>query len=112
VFFQTIKVRQVKRLTEWVFVINYRLMINPEVLMLDKMEALRYDRQIMISHLGKGTGKIKKAGSDCRGRRMGSAAVLSSRCRCRRARIVDKDEVDLSNLNARSHWTPDLDRPR
>ncbi len=82
--------------------------------MLDKMEALRYDRQIMINHFGeKGQEKLKKsrvliAGAGGLG---SAAAYYLTAAGVGALRIVDNDQVDLSNLNRQIlHWDPDIDR--
>ncbi len=82
--------------------------------MLDKMEALRYDRQIMINHFGdEGQEKLRKsrvliAGAGGLG---SAAAYYLTAAGVGALRIVDKDRVDLSNLNRQIlHWEPDVDR--
>lgn len=82
--------------------------------MLDKMETLRYDRQIMINHFGEeGQEKLKKsrvliAGAGGLG---SAAAYYLTAAGVGALRIVDKDRVDLSNLNRQIlHWETDIDR--
>jgi molybdopterin-synthase adenylyltransferase len=84
--------------------------------MLDKMEALRYDRQIMMGYFGeKGQEKLKKSRVLIAGvGGLGSAAAFYlTAAGVGSLRIVDKDQVDLSNLNRQIlHWEPDIDRPK
>jgi molybdopterin-synthase adenylyltransferase len=84
--------------------------------MLEKMEALRYDRQIMMSHFGeKGQEKLKKSRVLIAGvGGLGSAAAFYlTAAGVGALRIVDKDQVDLSNLNRQIlHWEPDIDRSK
>ena len=84
--------------------------------MLDRMEVLRYDRQIMINHFGEeGQEKLKKsrvliAGAGGLG---SAAAYYLTAAGVGAIRIVDKDQVDLSNLNRQIlHWEADIDRPK
>jgi molybdopterin/thiamine biosynthesis adenylyltransferase len=84
--------------------------------MLSKTEALRYDRQIMISHFGvEGQEKLKKsriliAGAGGLG---SAAAYYLTAAGVGAIRIVDNDKVELSNLNRQIlHWAPDINRPK
>jgi molybdopterin-synthase adenylyltransferase len=85
-------------------------------LMLDKMEALRYDRQMMMSHFGEeGQEKLKKSRVFIAGAGgLGSAAAYYlTAAGVGALRIVDKDQVDLSNLNRQIlHWESDIDRSK
>jgi molybdopterin/thiamine biosynthesis adenylyltransferase len=84
--------------------------------MLNEMDILRYDRQIMISNFGKeGQEKLRKSRiliAGCGG--LGSAAAYYlTAAGVGALRIVDKDQVELSNLNRQIlHWEPDINRPK
>lgn len=84
--------------------------------MLDKKEILRYDRQMMINDFGEeGQEKLKKSRVLIAGvGGLGSAAAYYlTAAGVGSLRIVDRDQVDLSNLNRQIlHWEPDLDRPK
>ncbi len=84
--------------------------------MLDKKEILRYDRQMMINDFGEdGQEKLKKSRVLITGvGGLGSAAAYYlTAAGVGSLRIVDRDQVDLSNLNRQIlHWEPDLDRPK
>jgi molybdopterin-synthase adenylyltransferase len=84
--------------------------------MLDKIEALRYDRQMMINHFGeKGQEKLKKSRVLIAGvGGLGSAAAYYlTAAGVGALRIVDKDQVEISNLNRQIlHWEPDIDRSK
>ena len=84
--------------------------------MLNEMDILRYDRQIMISNFGKeGQEKLRKSRiliAGCGG--LGSAAAYYlTAAGVGALRIVDQDQVELSNLNRQIlHWEPDINRPK
>jgi molybdopterin-synthase adenylyltransferase len=82
--------------------------------MLEKKEALRFDRQIMIRDFGeKGQEKLKKSCILIVGMGgLGSAAAYYlAAAGVGALRIVDKDRVELSNLNRQIlHSEPDIGR--
>lgn len=82
--------------------------------MLDKMETIRFDRQIMISHFGEnGQELLKKSRVLIAGvGGLGSAAAYYlAAAGVGTLRIVDKDQVELSNLNRQIlHWEQDIGR--
>ena len=84
--------------------------------MLDDREAFRYNRQIMIKDFGEeGQEKLKKSRILIAGLGgLGSAAAYYlTAAGVGALRIVDKDQVDLSNLNRQIlHWEPDINRPK
>lgn len=82
--------------------------------MLDDKDVLRYDRQILIKDFGiEGQEKLKKsrvliAGAGGLG---SAAAYYLAAAGIGRLRIVDRDQVELSNLNRQIlHWEEDLGR--
>lgn len=84
--------------------------------MLSKTDSLRYDRQIMINNFGEeGQEKLRKsriliAGAGGLG---SAAAYYLTAAGIGTIRIVDKDQVELSNLNRQIlHWEPDINRPK
>jgi molybdopterin/thiamine biosynthesis adenylyltransferase len=82
--------------------------------MLEDHEALRYDRQILIKDFGvKGQEKLKKSRILIAGAGgLGSAASFYlAAAGIGSLRIVDKDQVELSNLNRQIlHWESDVGR--
>lgn len=82
--------------------------------MLDNQDALRYDRQIMIKDFGtEGQEKLKKSRILIAGAGgLGSpAAYYLAAAGIGSLRIVDKDQVELSNLNRQIlHWSRDIGR--
>ncbi|MGA3084207.1 MAG: HesA/MoeB/ThiF family protein [Thermodesulfobacteriota bacterium] len=84
--------------------------------MLDDREALRYNRQIMIKDFGEeGQEKLKKSRILIAGLGgLGSAAAYYlTAVGVGALRIVDKDQVDLSNLNRQIlHWESDINSPK
>jgi adenylyltransferase/sulfurtransferase len=84
--------------------------------MLDEQEIKRYDRQILIKDFGvKGQEKLKNsrillAGAGGLG---SAAAYYLAAAGVGRLRIVDRDQVDLSNLNRQIlHWQKDIGRDK
>lgn len=82
--------------------------------MLDDQEILRYDRQILIKDFGReGQEKLKKsrllmAGAGGLG---SAAAYYLAAAGLGHLRIVDRDQVELSNLNRQIlHWDLDIGR--
>lgn len=75
---------------------------------------IRYDRQIMIDGFGEeGQRKLKKAAVFIAGAGgLGSpAAIYLAAAGVGKLRIVDRDKVDLSNLNRQIlHWDKDIGR--
>ena len=82
--------------------------------MLDDQDALRYDRQILIKDFGiEGQEKLKKSRILIAGAGgLGSAAAFYlAAAGIGFLRIVDKDQVELSNLNRQIlHWEKDIGR--
>ncbi|MBI5605262.1 MAG: HesA/MoeB/ThiF family protein [Deltaproteobacteria bacterium] len=82
--------------------------------MLDDQDALRYDRQILIKDFGiEGQEKLKKSRILIAGAGgLGSAAAFYlAAAGLGSLRIVDKDQVELSNLNRQIlHWEKDIGR--
>ncbi len=82
--------------------------------MLDNNDALRYDRQILIKDFGTaGQEKLKKSRILIAGAGgLGSAAAFYlAAAGIGSLRIVDKDQVELSNLNRQIlHWNGDIGR--
>jgi molybdopterin-synthase adenylyltransferase len=82
--------------------------------MLNNNDALRYDRQIMIKDFGiEGQEKLKKSRILIAGAGgLGSAASFYlAAAGIGSLRIVDKDQVELSNLNRQIlHWESDVGR--
>jgi adenylyltransferase/sulfurtransferase len=84
--------------------------------MLDDKERIRYDRQIMIKDFGSaGQERLKKSRVLIVGAGgLGSAAALYlAGAGVGSLRIVDMDQVELSNLNRQVlHWEKDIGRPK
>ena len=82
--------------------------------MLDDQDALRYNRQILIKDFGiEGQEKLKKSRILIAGAGgLGSAAAFYlAAAGLGFLRIVDKDQVELSNLNRQIlHWEKDIGR--
>ncbi len=82
--------------------------------MLDDQDALRYNRQILIKDFGiEGQEKLKKSRILIAGAGgLGSAAAFYlAAAGIGFLRIVDKDQVELSNLNRQIlHWEKDIGR--
>jgi molybdopterin-synthase adenylyltransferase len=84
--------------------------------MLTENEIKRYDRQMMITGFGEeGQEKLKRAKVFIAGAGgLGSPiATYLTAAGVGAIRIIDRDKVDLSNLNRQIlHWTKDLNRPK
>jgi molybdopterin-synthase adenylyltransferase len=84
--------------------------------MLTENELKRYDRQIMIPGFGEeGQDKLKRAKVFIAGAGgLGSPiAIYLTAAGVGTIRIVDRDTVELSNLNRQIlHWHKDIDRPK
>jgi molybdopterin-synthase adenylyltransferase len=85
-------------------------------IVLTENELKRYDRQMMIEGFGvEGQEKLKQAKVFIAGAGgLGSPiATYLAAAGVGAIRIIDRDKVDLSNLNRQIlHWTKDLDRPK
>jgi molybdopterin-synthase adenylyltransferase len=84
--------------------------------MLTENELKRYDRQMMITGFGEeGQEKLKRAKVFIAGAGgLGSPiAIYLAAAGIGTIRIIDRDKVDLSNLNRQIlHWTKDINRPK
>jgi molybdopterin-synthase adenylyltransferase len=96
------------------FFINDSNQLTEESPMLSDREAQRYDRQIMIQGFGEeGQEKLKKSRVLIAGAGgLGSpAAIYLAAAGIGALRLVDRDRVELSNLNRQIlHWEEDLGR--